>query len=443
MRAFLISILTLCAAGGSARGDLAFVESDPELGAGRFGHSLVALRDGRVLVAGGSGAAGYDSRCWIYDPDAGPSGAWSAAPSFPPSIAPWGTFIFGAAVLNDGRVLKVGGDVLGDLQNRLQFGDNGEGIESYILDLAEDKPRWARLPSRLPDSTFWSNAFFRPTVLADGRVLIFGGFSDDSGYSMARLTTGGTMASRRAFVFDPASEAWTRAGDLNVGRETSSGVLLPDGRVFVAGGHVQFTPGYYADGLATATAEIFDPGANAWTPAQVMPPDPIEDATVPAPLAGGRVRHVAAALGDGTVLVAGGHVYRQPGLPLSGLTRRSALIYDPATNDWRPTAPMSRGRATAAATVLPDGRVLVAGGFDERGLPLASSEIFDPATETWSAGPALPSRVTTPAGDVLSAFNPYHVSGSHTTLDDGTFVWGLGRNIGSAGFYDRLVLLRP
>jgi hypothetical protein len=55
---------------------------------------------------------------------------------------------------------------------------------------------------------------------------------------------------------------------------------------------------------------------------------------------------------DGRVLVAGG-----------GSNGTSAELYDPATGTWSPTGSMSVGRAGFTATRLADGRVLVAGGL--------------------------------------------------------------------------------
>ncbi len=78
---------------------------------------------------------------------------------------------------------------------------------------------------------------------------------------------------------------------------------------------------------------------------------------------------------------------------------RSAEIYDPATGVWTAAPNMSAYRAGSTATVLPDGRVLVAGGTegnnlhelhdvaDLLGTALKTTEYYDPATNTWSAGP--------------------------------------------------------
>jgi len=85
--------------------------------------------------------------------------------------------------------------------------------------------------------------------------------------------------------------------------------------------------------------------------------------------------HTATLLSDGRVLVAGG---ANP----SGL-QQSSELYDPATGRWTATGNLNTARESHAATLLPDGKVLVAGGAGPGSL-LASAELYDPATGHWS-----------------------------------------------------------
>jgi len=111
----------------------------------------------------------------------------------------------------------------------------------------------------------------------------------------------------------------------------------------------------------------------------------------------GRAEHTATVLHDGRVLVAGGVADNREEERLA-----SAELYDPATGTWQATGSMTKPRSWHTATLLPDGRVLVAGGRcdgryaegcaakDPTGAQ-ASAEIYDPSTGTW-----------TPTGDMTT-----------------------------------------
>jgi hypothetical protein len=99
-------------------------------------------------------------------------------------------------------------------------------------------------------------------------------------------------------------------------------------------------------------------------------------------------------LRDGRVLVAGGHDGGRYTLDLWFPGTSSADLYDPETGTFTPVAPMLQGRSGHTATLLPDGRVLVVGGYgpmpgtepwaaDDAGAH-ATAEIYDPSTGRWS-----------------------------------------------------------
>ena len=87
-----------------------------------------------------------------------------------------------------------------------------------------------------------------------------------------------------------------------------------------------------------------------------------------------RESHTATLLPNGRVLVVGGY---------GGSYRVSAEVYDPATGVFSTTDSMNTARWRHTATLLPDGRVLVVGGGDQNTYH-ASAEVYDPATGAWS-----------------------------------------------------------
>ncbi len=94
-----------------------------------------------------------------------------------------------------------------------------------------------------------------------------------------------------------------------------------------------------------------------------------------------RASHTATVLKDGRVLVAGGFKKGPDGH--GQIYSRTAELYDPRTESFVPTADMSVRRAGHTATLLPSGKVLIAGGFTEDGLT-ASAELYDPSSQTFA-----------------------------------------------------------
>ena len=100
----------------------------------------------------------------------------------------------------------------------------------------------------------------------------------------------------------------------------------------------------------------------------------------------GRQGHTATLLNDGRVLIAGGgNTDTSVGNKATYTYLASAELYDPASGTFSLTGSMTTPRSGHTATLLDDGRVLIAGGFDGVGnTPLASAELYDPATGTFS-----------------------------------------------------------
>ena len=88
--------------------------------------------------------------------------------------------------------------------------------------------------------------------------------------------------------------------------------------------------------------------------------------------------HTATLLPNGKVLVAGGYDGNSVALA-------SAELYDPASGTWTATGSLATARDGHTATLLPNGKVLVAGGLDSSQVAFASAELYDPASGTWTA----------------------------------------------------------
>ena len=92
-------------------------------------------------------------------------------------------------------------------------------------------------------------------------------------------------------------------------------------------------------------------------------------------LAAARYGHTATLLANGKVLVAGGGY---------GGILASAELYDPARGTWTMTNSLASARFDHTATLLANGKILVAGGNDSSVFPTASAELYDPASGTWA-----------------------------------------------------------
>jgi subtilase family serine protease len=88
--------------------------------------------------------------------------------------------------------------------------------------------------------------------------------------------------------------------------------------------------------------------------------------------------HTATMLSNGKVLVAGGF-----GPPYGYTGQTTAELYDPATGIWTLTGSMNYARGAHTATVLPNGKVLVVGGDSGSG-EIGTAELYDPTSGTWS-----------------------------------------------------------
>lgn len=170
-----------------------------------------------------------------------------------------------------------------------------------------------------------------------------------------------------AEIYDPGADEWRTTGTLQQARRGHEGVVLDDGRILIAGG--------FAEGTVMDTVEVYDPATGSWSSA--------------APMDSPRLGHTLTLLADGRVLAAGGTGPDGQSGAGGGQTLRpqsSAEVYDPASDSWQSTRPMGAARFEHTATLLGDGRVLIAGGLGPDGdelVALASAEMYDPAAGTF------------------------------------------------------------
>jgi large repetitive protein len=348
------------------------------LNTGRIYHTATLLNNGKVLVVGGAGPSGPLSTAELYDPATG-KWTYTGGPI-------WWRYGHTATLLNNGWVLVAGGiDTYGNPLNISEFykptssgftkttGDMKVGRSGHTATLLDDgRVLLAGGTGNLnscevfdPGSGTWTftgfqhsnRGSFTTTPLLNGKVLTAGGinWSIDPYYmkSCELFTPGAT----------PATGTWVNTGDLKVARGYEfPAVRLLDGRVLATGGF---------DGSSSGTgwqktAELFDPAAGSWAFTGSMKQS--------------RIQHTATCLKNGWVLIAGGRG-QMPSGPPAVLT--SAALFNPS-GVWADATPLTTARAFHTATLLADGKVLVAGGEAGDGVGLKSAELYvPPASVTW------------------------------------------------------------
>jgi hypothetical protein len=295
------------------------------LNVARTDMTMTVLNNGMVLVAGGSNSAGITATAELYNPA---TRAFTLTGSLNTA-----RYNHTATLLENGTVLIAGGadanfNMLASAE--LYNPANGTFTPTGNLIVAREQ----------------STA----THLQNGMVLIAGG----NGLSGALAT---------AELYDPTTAVFMPAGNLNVTRRIATATRLNDGTVLIAGG-VDST------GAALASAELYEPKTGTFT--------------LTGSMTNSRAVQTATLLNSGMVLLAGGAIPNGAAIvPLA-----SAEIYNPATRTFAPTGSLSAARTNASATLLNNGTVLFAGG-DGPGspnvVPLTSAEVFDPTAGTFTA----------------------------------------------------------
>jgi hypothetical protein len=205
-------------------------------------------------------------------------------------------------------------------------------------------------------------------------------------------------------IYDPVGDTWTLSADtLTVASSWNELALLNDGTVAVIGG--------LNAGIAINNIDIYDPVADTITAAGTMSIT--------------RVGHSVAILPNGKVLIAGG---RNITVMDFGVTNPPAInklatceIFDPATGLCTATGSMAYERVGHELVPLPDGRILVIGGYGKNACQTATSdaiksvEIYDPETGRWERVCELRYGHICPVAKLLPDSNKVLVALGHTT----------------------------
>jgi Kelch motif/Galactose oxidase, central domain len=245
------------------------------------------------------------------------------------------------------------------------------------------------------------------TLLNGGNVLLTGG-----GNFVPRAAGGGVLTT--AQLYDSATGTLTNTGPTLQGVTSAVAVRLSDGSVLLTGGKLS-----NRGGLPTAAAEVYDPASGTFRFVGAM--------TV------ARYNHTATLLQNGQVLVAGGSSSSLTGAPLA-----SAELYDPTSRRFTRVNDMTSAHANHTATLVADGRVLIAGGSSRpsstKGSVTSVAEIYDPSTESFSVTGSMQFQrefhraVRLDNGEVLVAGgdDSRHVLASTEVYDPTSGVFGAG-----------------
>jgi len=340
---------------------------------GRAYHTATRLKDGRVLIAGGMGKDGKTVRpAELYDPASG-------------QFVPTGNMLQSrydhtATLLTNGKVLLTGGNTTRAAANYLDTAElydpasgtfSPTGKVTRLYDIEQDKFFYE-------GEMGVARSRHTATMLPDGKVLVAGGAG----------ANGKTEASTE--IYDPASGQFATTATMISPRQGHRATLLHDGQVLISGG-------YDGDGHILATAELFDPATGRFLLTTAA------FATSGTAMSSGRREHTATLLADGQVLIAGGddehsavntaELYN----PTSGAFTCVGGLLDGPHGPCNPS--MNDYRDYAMAVALPDGEVLVAGGYNfrmsatrnpgaARGRPFAllgTAEIYNPASGTFTS----------------------------------------------------------
>lgn len=230
------------------------------------------------------------------------------------------------------------------------------------------------------------------TLLPNGKLLIAGGIS---------LSHTGSLASLGSVeLYDPATNSFAPPAStptMNQARDSATATLLPNGKVLIAGG--ESLPG---DGsrISLASVELYDPATNSFAP----------PASTPMMNQARTSGAAAVSLFNGNVLIAGGE--GPVGFPANIVSLGTIELYDTATNTFASAASlpeMNELRFQPTGTLLPNGEVLIAGGLErllaEAFIISNTVDLYDPVTNSFAPAASTPT-MNSPRWQAAAALLP-------------------------------------
>ena len=343
---------------------------------GRFSFTATLLPTGKVLVAGGDTPGEIiTNRAELYDPTTGvftPTGSMHQA-----------RVGLSATLLQNGKVLVEGGaSNTVEALNTAEIYDPATGTWSMTGKMKVGRQQHSAV------------------LLSDGSVLVTGGNIDRTPCADVCVNT-----IPESEIYNPSTGQWKTVGEMTIARSFFTTTLLPTGKAMAVGGRIHTGPDYF-DFHSIAWADLYDPATKKWSATGTMSIS--------------REDHATSLLSNGEVLVMGGTT-----VDFNGITVASAELYDSTTSSWTTTGSMLQGRETFTATLLQNGQVLVAGGDYYDGVNagfLTECELYDPGLGTWSVTGSMATprdgqrAVLLPDGRVLIAGGDTDFNGIPTAL---------------------------